>query len=140
MQNIKPRNISANEKFNPYISVKVAADCANGVFGTVDKGVFTVAASGTHFLYDVEKGDDAFSDLYVIPKDADARACSMKVLVDQEVQISPAILPDGVKVGDKLVSDASGKLVVGEGDLFIEVTEVNAYDKTGVIGVIRAAE
>lgn len=102
----------------------------NGAFGAVTNGKFAPAASATKAVMQVEVGDDMDMDTYKIPVGSHVRVVDLAALNGQVVEVYGAQLPDTYKVGDALVSDASGKLVVGTS------TSVAApkYEITKVIG------
>lgn len=106
--------ISKIEKEYPYADAIMAADTANGTFGTVSNGTFTKGA-GTIALVDVERGDDAFTDDYVVPTGAHGRVCDFSKQDGAKVQItSQSYTGSGIAVGDTLIPNSSGVLEEGE--------------------------
>lgn len=88
------------------------ADTVNGAFGSVSSGVFSVGADAKKAIMNVEVGDDAGLDDYKIYKDQTLRVVDFTKLDGELIEIY-GTLPDGVEVGTKLKSDASGKLITG---------------------------
>lgn len=117
------------EKYDSLSSVKAAADYVNGTLGTVENGVFTAKAAGTHFVYEVEKGDDMYLDSYTVKKDAQIRVCELAKLNGKEVRITSVNLPKTVAEKDKLTSNASGTLVVSSSATapYLVVKELRPY-------------
>ena len=127
---IKFNTIGQIEKGYYFEDAVVDTDVLNGAFGAVTNGKFAPAASATKAVMQVEVGDDMDIDEYKIPAGSHVRVVDLASLNGQVVEVYGAQLPDTYKVGDALVSDASGKLVVGTG------TSVAApkYEVTKVIG------
>ena len=73
--------IAVIEKVYPYVNAKVAAKYKNGTFGTVESGIFTAGATGFYTIMQIEKGDDAGSDDFVIDAGADCRICDLLQVV-----------------------------------------------------------
>ncbi len=111
---IKFKMTSKIEKEYPYADAIMAADTANGTFGTVSSGTFTKGA-GTVALVDVERGDDAFTDDYVVPAGAHGRVCDFAKQDGAKVQItSQSYTGSSIAVGDTLIPNSSGILEEGE--------------------------
>ena len=127
---IKFNTIGQIEKGYYFEDAVIDAEVLNGAFGSVTNGKFAPAASATKAVMQVEVGDDMDIDTYKIPAGSHVRVVDLEALNGQVVEIYGAQLPATYKVGDALVSDASGKLVVGTG------TSVAApkYEITKVIG------
>lgn len=127
---IKFNTIGQIEKGYYFEDAVVDTDVLNGAFGAVTNGKFAPAASATKAVMQVEVGDDMDIDEYKIPAGSHVRVVDLASLNGRVVEVYGAQLPDTYKVGDALVSDASGKLVVGTG------TSVAApkYEVTKVIG------
>lgn len=121
---IKAYTISMLEKYNPFVNVKVAADYMNGIFGTISADTFTAGATPTHFLYQVNKGDEAYTD-FVIPKGSDARAASLDVWNGKSLFIEGKNLPDSVEDTSKLDFNSDGSLKVNSGatGTYLQVTK-----------------
>lgn len=132
---VRFENISTTEKNYPYVDAVVAADYKNGTFGTVATGTFTAGATGNYVIMNIEDGDDAKSDDYVIKKGAHARIADLETVIGAIVDITSAQLPASVAKGNKLQSQADGTLKVNASatGLYIEVVEVTRF---GVIGKI----
>ena len=83
----------------------------------------------------IEDGDDAKSDDYVIKKGAHARIADLETVIGAIVDITSAQLPASVVKGNKLQSQADGTLKVNASatGLYIEVVEVTRF---GVVGKI----
>lgn len=132
---VRFENISTTEKNYPYVDAVVAADYKNGTFGTVVTGTFTAGATGNYVIMNIEDGDDAKSDDYVIKKGAHARIADLETVIGAIVNITSAQLPASVVKGNKLQSQADGTLKVNASatGLYIEVVEVTRF---GVVGKI----
>lgn len=132
---VRFENISTTEKNYPYVDAVVAADYKNGTFGTVVTGTFTAGATGNYVIMNIEDGDDAKSDDYVIKKGAHARIADLETVIGTIVDITSAQLPTSVVKGNKLQSQADGTLKVNASatGLYIEVVEVTRF---GVVGKI----
>lgn len=132
---VRFENISTTEKNYPYVDAVVAADYKNGTFGTVVTGTFTAGATGNYVIMNIEDGDDAKSDDYVIKKGAHARIADLETVIGAIVDITSAQLPTSVVKGNKLQSQADGTLKVNASatGLYIEVVEVTRF---GVVGKI----
>lgn len=128
---VRFEKISVTEKTYPYVAATVAADYKNGVFGTVSNGVFTAGVAGFNVLMNMEDGDDAKSDNFVVKSGADARIADLSLVPDGTIlNITSAQLPADFNEGDKLVSIASGTLAVPDTaptEEYIEVIEVTSY-------------
>lgn len=132
---VRFENISTTEKNYPYVDAVVAADYKNGTFGTVVTGTFTAGATGNYVIMNIEDGDDAKSDDYVIKKGAHARIADLETVIGAIVDITSTQLPTSVVKGNKLQSQADGTLKVNASatGLYIEVVEVTRF---GVVGKI----
>ena len=132
---VRFENISTTEKNYPYVDAVVAADYKNGTFGTVATGTFTAGATGNYVIMNIEDGDDAKSDDYVIKKGAHARIADLETVIGAIVDITSTQLPASVVKGNKLQSQADGTLKVNASatGLYIEVVEVTRF---GVVGKI----
>lgn len=130
---IRFEKLEVPEKIYPYTDVTVAADYPNGIMGTVTNGVFTKGA-GTVFIDQVEWGDDAYSEKFVIPKDAHARTADIadERLAGKTVNITADELPATYAVDNVLVADTTGLLKVGTGAGF-KVIEKTKYGVRAVI-------
>jgi hypothetical protein len=122
--------IAVIEKTYPYVNATAAATYKNGTFGAVTNGVFTAGATGFYTIMQVEKGDDATSDDFVINKDEHCRVCDLSQVVGQILDVTSAQLPTTFAKGDKMVSKADGTLnVPGTAPTanYLLVTEVTAF-------------
>ena len=128
---VRFEKLSVTEKNYPFVDATLAAEYANGTFGTVENGVFTAGADGFYAIMNLEDGDDAKSDDYRIRKDAHARIVDFALVPDGAiVNITSAQLPTVYVIGDKLTSIASGVLSVpseAPTEKYIEVIEVTSY-------------
>lgn len=129
------------EKLYPFEDAVVNAETLNGCFGTVTAGVFEPAANAMKCVMQVEVGDDAGLDEYKIPASSHVRVCDLTKVADYAlpyVRVFGAQLPATFAVGDKFVSDASGKLITGSVAPYLEVTEVIG-NKVGIVAKIVTA-
>ena len=88
----------------PFENAVASVDTFNGAFGTVTSGAFAVAKNASKAIMQIEVGDDASMPKYAISKNAHVRVVDFSKLDGKEMEIYDYPLPDGVKVGDKLVS------------------------------------
>lgn len=122
---IKFRRISQIEKLYPFMDAVIDKDVLNGDFGVVTSGKFAPKADAKQAIMQVEVGDDMDMPEYKIPAGSHVRVVDLEKLDGQEVEVYGVQLPDTFKVGDKLKSDATGKLVTGATTApYYEVTEV----------------
>lgn len=122
---IKFRKISQIEKLYPFVDATIDKDALNGDFGSVTTGKFAPKADAKQAIMQVEVGDDMDMPEYKIPAGSHVRVVDLEKLDGQEVEVYGVQLPDTFKVGDKLKSDATGKLVTGATTApYYEVTEV----------------
>lgn len=122
---IKFRRISQIEKLYPFMDAVIDKDALNGDFGAVTSGKFAPKADAKQAIMQVEVGDDMDMPEYKIPAGSHVRVVDLEKLDGQEVEVYGVQLPDTFKVGDKLKSDAAGKLVTGATTApYYEVTEV----------------
>lgn len=122
---IKFRRISQIEKLYPFMDAVIDKDVLNGDFGAVTSGKFAPKADAKQAIMQIEVGDDMDMPEYKIPSGSHVRVVDLEKLDGQEVEVYGVQLPDTFKVGDKLKSDATGKLVTGATTApYYEVTEV----------------
>lgn len=122
---IKFREISQIEKLYTFVDATIDKDALNGDFGSVTTGKFAPKADAKQAIMQVEVGDDMDMPEYKIPAGSHVRVVDLEKLDGQEVEVYGVQLPDTFKVGDKLKSDATGKLVTGATTApYYEVTEV----------------
>lgn len=134
---IKFNTIGQIEKNYYFEDAVVDAEVLNGAFGTVTNGKFAPAASATKSIMQVEVGDDMGMDEYKIPAGSHVRVVNLKALNGQVVEVYGVQLPATYKVGDALVSDANGNLIVKEPTKNGETTTPVAapkYEITKIIG------
>lgn len=135
---VRFENISTTEKNYPYVDAVVAADYKNGTFGTVIDGTFTAGANGTFVIMNIEDGDDAKSDDYVVKKDAHARIADLTKVNGVSLSITSAQLPSTVVKGNKLESQADGTLKVNASakGSYLEVTEVTSFGVNAKVVIV----
>lgn len=122
---IKFRRISQIEKLYPFMDAVIDKDVLNGDFGAVTSGKFAPKADAKQAIMQVEVSDDMDMPEYKIPAGSHVRVVDLEKLDGQEVEVYGVQLPGTFKVGDKLKSDATGKLVTGATTApYYEVTEV----------------
>jgi hypothetical protein len=122
--------IAVIEKVYPYVNATAAAEYKNGTFGTVADGVFTAGATGFYTIMQIEKGDDATSDDFVVNKDEPCRVCDLSNVVGQILNVTSAQLPATFSKGNKMVSKADGTLEVqteAPTSNYLLVTEVTGF-------------
>ena len=100
-------------------------DTFNGAYGEVTTGSFAVGAKKSQVIMQIERGDDEYMSTYKIKKGEQVRVLDLTKLNGQLMEVYGDELPTGVKKGDKLESDATGKLVAtGSAAPYLEVTKV----------------
>lgn len=122
--------ISATEKNYPFVDAVVADDYKNGTFGTVSDGIFTAGATGFYVIMNVEDGDEAKTDDYIIPKSAHARIADLSKVDGVILNITSAQLPATYEKGDKATSKADGTLEIPTPtptEKYLEITEVTRF-------------
>jgi hypothetical protein len=146
---VKPNTISMYEKYNNGSSVVAGADVLNGSFGVVTAGVFTNATQATHFVAQVGKNDENYTD-FTVPSGADMRAFALKDWAGKYLKVSPEHITyvtsqnyASISAGTTmLVSDASGNLVTSAaaatatGFVYLKVTKKIEFDGNGVLAQI----
>lgn len=137
---VRFENISTTEKNYPYVDAVVAADYKNGTFGTVVDGTFTAGANGTFVIMNIEDGDDAKSDDYVVKEDAHARIADLTKVNGASLSITSAQLPSTVAKGNKLEAQADGTLKVNASakGSYLEVTEVTSFGVNAKVVIVTA--
>lgn len=134
---IKFNTIGQIEKGYYFEDAVVDTEVLNGAFGAVTNGKFSAAASATKAVMQVEVGDDMGMDKYKIPAGSHVRVVDLAALNGKVVEVYGAQLPATYKVGDALVSDANGNLVVKEPTVSGSTTTPVAapkYEITKIIG------
>ena len=100
-------------------------DILNGDFGVVSDGKFSTGANAVKAVMNIEVGDDADLDVYPIAKGTHVRVVDLTAFDGETIEIYGAQLPDTYAKGNKLVSDATGKLVTGGSVApYFEITKV----------------
>ena len=100
-------------------------DTFNGAFGTVTAGKFSPDADAKKAVMNIEVGDEAGLGTYPITKGTHVRVIDLEAFDGETIEIYGDELPDGVAVGNKLKSDATGALVTGASVApYYEVTKV----------------
>ena len=102
-----------------------SADTFNGAYGEVTTGSFAVGAKKSKVIMLIERGDDEYMSTYKIKKGEQVRVLDLTKLDGQLMEVYGDELPADVAKGDKLESDATGKLVKGATAApYLEVTKV----------------
>lgn len=109
---LKFHTIGQIEHENAFEDATVAVATLNGAFGTVTAGAFAVAAAASKAVMQLEVGDDAGMAEYTIPVGAHVRVLDLSKFNGETIEIYGTQLPSTYAVGNKLVSNASGKLQV----------------------------
>ena len=109
----------------PYENAVASADTFNGAFGDVNSGKFTVGEKKAKAIMQIERGDDEYMPTYPIRKDEQVRVINLEKLDGEIIEVYGDELPTTVAVGNKLESDATGNLVIGDSAApYLEVTKV----------------
>lgn len=105
--------------------VIASADTFNGAYGEVTTGSFAVGAKKSKVIMLIERGDDEYMSTYKIKKGEQVRVLDLTKLDGQLMEVYGDELPADVAKGDKLESDATGKLVKGATAApYLEVTAI----------------
>lgn len=122
---VKFNTIGQIEKGYYFEDAIINTDMLNGDFGAVTDGVFTTASDATKAIMQVEVGDGMGMDEYLIPNGSHVRVVDFEKLNGQAIEIYGAQLPNTYEKGDKLKSDANGKLITGATDApYFEITKI----------------
>ena len=122
---IKFSTIGQIEKKYAFEDAVAGTDVLNGDFGAVTAGEFSVDADAVKAIMQIEVGDNADLDEYPIKKGEKVRVVDLTAYDGEIIEIYGAQLPDTYVKGNKLVSDASGKLVTGGSTApYFEITKV----------------
>lgn len=125
---LKFNSIGQIEKDYFFIDAVTDEVVLNGAFGDIVDGKFAVGANASKAIMQIEVGDDMYMDEYKINAGAHVRVVDLARVVahshNKLIEIYGAQLPATFAVGDKLVSDAEGKLVVGDGAPCYEIKEI----------------
>lgn len=125
---------------NYFVDAVTTTDTFNGAFGDVADGKFTVGATKTKAIMQVEVGDDEGMPKYEIPAGTHVRILDLAQLVGDYVEVYDYPLPETVDVADKLESDTDGSLKVNASaaGLYLEVKEFIG-NKDGVLVLVQDA-
>lgn len=112
------QTVGAIEKTYAFEDAVIDTAMYNGTFGKVENGKFVPCENGTMVIMQKERGDEAGMDKYLIPAKSHVRVLDVVSFAEQfpkfpNLDIVGYPLPETFVVGDKLASDAEGKLVVG---------------------------
>lgn len=122
---LKFSSIGQIEKKYTFEDAVIDTDMTNGAFGSVEDGKFTTSANATKAIMQLEVGDNAGLDVYPIPKGSHVRVVDLVAYDGESFEVYGYPLPDTYAVGDKLKSDANGKLVNGATAApYLEVTDI----------------
>lgn len=104
----------------------IDSDMYNGAFGSVSDGKFTSAATASKAIMQIENGDDAGMDKFLIPAGSHVRVIDLEKFAGQTIEVYGYPLPDTVAKGDKLESQSDGSLKVNSSAaaLYLEVTRI----------------
>lgn len=135
---VKFNTIGAIEHKYAFKDAVLKADALNGDFGAITDGMFDVAANATSAIMQVEVGDDMGLPEYKINAGEHVRVVNLKAFDGETIEVYGAQLPDEFAVGDKLVSNAAGKLATGGSVApYLEVTKIIG-NKLGVEATVVA--
>lgn len=124
------KTIGSIEKTYAFEDAIIDKDMYNGTFGEVEDGKFVAKENATKVIMQKECGDDAGMDKYLIKAGSHVRVLDMAVFAEQfqkfpHLHVIGYPLPAEFVVGDKLASNAEGKLVVGASAApYLEVKEI----------------
>ncbi len=137
---LKFHTIGQIEHENAFEDATIAVDTLNGAFGTVTAGAFAVAADSYKAIMQLEAGDDAGMAEYTIPAGKNVRVVDLSKFNGKTIEVYGAQLPATYAKGDKLVSDANGKLEVDAAAAapYFEITKIIG-NKLGVEAKIVTA-
>lgn len=109
----------------PFEDAVASVDTFNGAYGDVADGEFTPGDKKAKVIMQIERGDDEYMPTYKIVKGEHVRVLNLAKVEGKVVEVYGDELPEGVAVGDKLESDADGKLVTGASAApYLEVTKI----------------
>lgn len=138
---IKFNKISQIEKEYFFEDAVTSAAIANGDFGAATNGAFSVSANATKAVMQVEVGDNADLDVYPIASGTHVRVVDLKkvAVTGKKVEVYGSPLPSTYAKGNKLASDATGKLAVTASPtgLYLVVDEI-VGNKLGIIASVIA--
>lgn len=134
---VKFSTIGAIEKRYEFEDAVAKTDILNGDFGVVSDGKFSTGANAVKAVMNIEVGDDADLDVYPIAKGTHVKVVDLSKFDGEIVEVYGAQLPDTFVVGNKLASDADGKLVTGASVApYFEVTKVIPNVKGAEVKVV----
>lgn len=127
---------STCERLHPYVNAVVSTDTHKYTFGSVDDGEFIPGGTGTYYILQVEKGNDAFIETESVTAGSEARLVDVLRLKDQLIGVDYS--SDDLEVGSILAPDENGELVITSNpdDFYLEVVDVIAY---GVLTIVRGS-
>ena len=96
---------------NPFSDAVAEDKYQNGVFGTVEDGVFTKGA-GNYCVMQIEKGDDARYNSFAVQQDEHIRVADMTKAEGEIINITADELPETYAVDDVLAAASTGLLTV----------------------------
>lgn len=110
----------------PFEDAVASADTFNGAYGEVNGGKFTVGANKGKVIMQIERGDDEYMPTYKIAKGEHVRVLDLAKRNGKMLEVYGDELPADVAKGDKLESDAEGKLVKNSSAAapYLEVTAI----------------
>lgn len=122
----------------PFEDAIAKTDVLNGDFGAVTDEKFEVAANSVKAVMQLETGDDEDMPEYKIRAGEHVRVLNLAKLNGKTIEVYGAQLPDTFAKGDKLASDASGKLKKdATAAPYLEVTKVIG-NKLGIEATVVA--
>lgn len=139
---IKFNKISQIEKEYFFEDAVTSAAIVNGDFGAVTSGSFAVTANATKAVMQVEVGDNADLDVYPIARGTHVRVVNLAKVAatGKKIEVYGSPLPSTYTKGNKLASDATGKLAVTASPtgLYLVVDEI-VGNKLGIIASVVAS-
>lgn len=137
---VKFHSIAMIEKYDCFAPAKAKTEVNNGTFGAVTSGTFAPKANSFEVVMNLETGDNSYMAEYKIPAGTDLRIANLAKLHGKKLDISAEHMPASFEVGNKLVSDENGKLVVnGEAVApYLLVAETMLFDGKGCVAEIVA--
>ena len=118
----------------PFEDAIASEDTFNGAFGDVTSGYFAVGAKKGKVIMQIERGDDEYMPTYKIVRGERVRVLDLAKLEGKIVEVYGDELPVDVAKGDKLESDATGKLVKGAVEVSRMVSANPYLEVTAIIG------
>ena len=124
MAKIEYTTVGQYEKEYNFVDCVSDSDVINGAFGTITSGKF-VPGEGTYAVMQIEDGNDAGKENYVIPAGRHLRLLDLTkvgTVTGNKLVRLIGTMPDGIEVGDEVIVD--GDAVVTTTDGVYEVTRV----------------